>query len=333
MSPLYSIRPEAVAIVDAADKPAILERLSQAFAKSWNLDAAEVLEQLEERERLGSTGFGRGVAIPHVLGFGGDLVDAFLDDVTDRDEARHRAVAHHRQVADPPLGHQPQRLDEGGVGRDGYRRRSHHLADLAIKAQRAFLGESIQYVALGEDPGKLVALHHRQSADALFGEQLYRLADCRACGAGDDSAGVPGGDQSGDVHDIAPMSRTTKSNTIAAQGRIFAAQGVASTALRRHLARMSPPRRSPLDEPEASAHAWARYRRVLRWMALLTSAVLAVALAVLYEVGALVSIHFVIASILGIGVMMMLMAALMGLLFLSSGTGHDESVADPLNED
>ena len=65
MSPLYSIRPEAVAIVDAADKPAILERLSQAFAKSWNLDAAEVLEQLEERERLGSTGFGRGVAIPH----------------------------------------------------------------------------------------------------------------------------------------------------------------------------------------------------------------------------------------------------------------------------
>ena len=65
MSPLYSIRPEAVAIIDAADKPAILERLSQAFARSWNLDAAEVLEQLEERERLGSTGFGRGVAIPH----------------------------------------------------------------------------------------------------------------------------------------------------------------------------------------------------------------------------------------------------------------------------
>jgi PTS system nitrogen regulatory IIA component len=65
MSPLYAIRPEAVAILDAADKPAILERLSEVFAKSWSLDAAEVLEQLEERERLGSTGFGRGVAIPH----------------------------------------------------------------------------------------------------------------------------------------------------------------------------------------------------------------------------------------------------------------------------
>ena len=59
MSPLYAIRPEAVAILDAADKPAILERLSEIFAKSWSLDAAEVLEQLEERERLGSTGFGR----------------------------------------------------------------------------------------------------------------------------------------------------------------------------------------------------------------------------------------------------------------------------------
>jgi PTS system nitrogen regulatory IIA component len=65
MSPLYSIRPEAVAIIDAADKTAILERLSEIFARSWKLDAGEVLERLEERERLGSTGFGRGVAIPH----------------------------------------------------------------------------------------------------------------------------------------------------------------------------------------------------------------------------------------------------------------------------
>ena len=65
MSPLYSIRPEAVAVIDAADKPAILDRLSKTFADSWGLDSALVHEQLEERERLGSTGFGRGVAIPH----------------------------------------------------------------------------------------------------------------------------------------------------------------------------------------------------------------------------------------------------------------------------
>ena len=65
MSPLFLIKPEAVAIIDASDKQTILERLSQAFASSYGLDAGEVLEYLEERERLGSTGFGRGVAIPH----------------------------------------------------------------------------------------------------------------------------------------------------------------------------------------------------------------------------------------------------------------------------
>jgi len=65
MSPLFSMKPEAVAIVDAADKQSILEQLSETFARSWGLDSGEVLEHLEERERLGSTGFGRGVAIPH----------------------------------------------------------------------------------------------------------------------------------------------------------------------------------------------------------------------------------------------------------------------------
>jgi PTS system nitrogen regulatory IIA component len=65
MSPLFSMKPESVAILDAADKQAVLVALSQAFARAWNLDAGQVLEQLEEREKLGSTGFGRGVAIPH----------------------------------------------------------------------------------------------------------------------------------------------------------------------------------------------------------------------------------------------------------------------------
>jgi nitrogen PTS system EIIA component len=65
MGSLYLTKPEAVAVGEAADKPAILASLAELFAKGWNLDPATVLEQLEERERLGSTGFGRGVAIPH----------------------------------------------------------------------------------------------------------------------------------------------------------------------------------------------------------------------------------------------------------------------------
>jgi hypothetical protein len=108
--------------------------------------------------------------------------------------------------------------------------------------------------------------------------------------------------------------------------------GVVSSASSRHLALMGP-RHSPLDEARTSAHAWARYKRIMLGMGGVTLAVLAVALTTLYLLGALVSIHFVIATVLGIGLAMMLTAALMGLVFLSSGTGHDESVSDLLNEE
>ncbi len=47
----------------------------------------------------------------------------------------------------------------------------------------------------------------------------------------------------------------------------------------------------------------------------------------------LISIHLYIATALGIGLTMMLMGALMGLVFLSSGTGHDEAIDDPLEDD
>ena len=40
-----------------------------------------------------------------------------------------------------------------------------------------------------------------------------------------------------------------------------------------------------------------------------------------------------IATALGIGVAMLLMSALMGLVFLSSGTGHDDSIVDPLEDE
>ncbi|MXP26455.1 hypothetical protein GRI39_10435 [Altererythrobacter indicus] len=85
---------------------------------------------------------------------------------------------------------------------------------------------------------------------------------------------------------------------------------------------------SPLDNPRNSAHAWARYRRLMVFMGLFTVSLVTIALTVLYWKIGLVSIHFYIATALGITVAMLLMAALMGLVFLSSGTGHDEAVAD-----
>ncbi len=54
-----------MAIVDAENKLDILHKLSGIFAHSWDLDEEMIFEFLDEREKLGSTGFGRGVAIPH----------------------------------------------------------------------------------------------------------------------------------------------------------------------------------------------------------------------------------------------------------------------------
>ena len=65
MNAHFLLEPNAVAIVKAKSKDAILAELAERFAESYALDSAEVLERLNERESLGSTGFGRGVAIPH----------------------------------------------------------------------------------------------------------------------------------------------------------------------------------------------------------------------------------------------------------------------------
>ena len=92
-------------------------------------------------------------------------------------------------------------------------------------------------------------------------------------------------------------------------------------------------RKSPLDDPESAAFAWARYRRLMRFMFLITIGTVIVALSLIYKQTGMVSVHFFIAAALGIGVSMLLMSALMGLVFLSSGTGHDEAVEDRLEEE
>jgi PTS system nitrogen regulatory IIA component len=65
MNALFNLLPEAVGIIRADSKPVILQQLAARFAAVYQLDGAQVLERIEEREKLGSTGFGRGVAIPH----------------------------------------------------------------------------------------------------------------------------------------------------------------------------------------------------------------------------------------------------------------------------
>ena len=94
---------------------------------------------------------------------------------------------------------------------------------------------------------------------------------------------------------------------------------------------MIPP--SPLNDPQTAAYAWARYRRIMRWMMLTTVTLVAGSVYLLYRSNGMVSIHLYIASALGVGFTMMLASALMGLAFLSSGTGHDEAIIDPYEDD
>lgn len=49
----------------AASKKQLLQELSNAAAKLTGLDARRIFESLLQREKLGSTGLGQGIAIPH----------------------------------------------------------------------------------------------------------------------------------------------------------------------------------------------------------------------------------------------------------------------------
>lgn len=64
-----------------------------------------------------------------------------------------------------------------------------------------------------------------------------------------------------------------------------------------------------------------------------TIVVTILALTIFWWNNGFVSIHFFIATAGAIIAAMMLMSALMGLVFLSSGSGHDESVENPFEEE
>ncbi|WP_299195806.1 hypothetical protein [uncultured Erythrobacter sp.] len=89
-------------------------------------------------------------------------------------------------------------------------------------------------------------------------------------------------------------------------------------------------KKSPLDDPANAAHAWARYRKIMRLLMFVTMATVTIAIGLLYAYNGAVSVHYYIAAALGIAFTMLLGGGLMGLAFLSNGTGHDESVDNKL---
>ena len=84
--------------------------------------------------------------------------------------------------------------------------------------------------------------------------------------------------------------------------------------------------RRALDDPDQAAHAWARFRLLMAWMTAVAALAAGIAIAWLAaEYGALGWVT-IAATIGGVGGSVMMAAALMGLVFLSSGTGHDENL-------
>lgn len=86
------------------------------------------------------------------------------------------------------------------------------------------------------------------------------------------------------------------------------------------------PRRRPPDYERAAA-AWARYVRMMKWMALAAAAAVLLALIYLKSFGDPVPIHMAIATAAGVGLSVLVGTALMGLVFLSNRAGHDEEAA------
>ena len=62
----FILDPEAVLTgAQVPDKDHLFELLAEKFSQCYGLDRGACLDRLEEREQIGSTGVGRGIALPH----------------------------------------------------------------------------------------------------------------------------------------------------------------------------------------------------------------------------------------------------------------------------
>jgi membrane-bound acyltransferase YfiQ involved in biofilm formation len=81
----------------------------------------------------------------------------------------------------------------------------------------------------------------------------------------------------------------------------------------------------PRADYQRAASAWARYKAMMKWMALAAFVSVLLALIYLKSSGAPMPLHAVIATIAGVGLTVLVGTALMGLVFLSNSSGHDDA--------
>ena len=87
------------------------------------------------------------------------------------------------------------------------------------------------------------------------------------------------------------------------------------------------PRRRGKPDYERAAAAWERYKRLMKWMVLVAIVTVGLSLLYLWKSGAPLPLHLVIATIAGVGLTVMVGTGLMGLIFLSHRSGHDDEAA------
>lgn len=81
-----------------------------------------------------------------------------------------------------------------------------------------------------------------------------------------------------------------------------------------------------LSDPVYAAFAWGRFRAIMAWMTLAAAVCVAMVIVILGQVYGQLHLVTMLAVIGGVGGSVMLAGLLMGLIFLSSGSGHDEDV-------
>ena len=88
------------------------------------------------------------------------------------------------------------------------------------------------------------------------------------------------------------------------------------------------PRHDPIPpRPEPAALAWTRYKYMMKWMALASAVAAALAVAYLKATSDSMPWQMVLATVAGVGLSVLLGTALMGLVFLSDRSGHDEAAS------
>ena len=80
----------------------------------------------------------------------------------------------------------------------------------------------------------------------------------------------------------------------------------------------------PPSNVERTALAWRRYKRLMSWMVVAATVAVLLALIYLKSAGGPVPIHMIIATAAGVGFSVLLGTALMGLVYFSNNSGHDD---------